>query len=165
MFQPVPEPVASPTSSAWVVLAVWSRPFNVAEKVTLGGVDTKPSEPAAIVAVPVAPSATTGSRAATSSTASPAASRRPVLVQLKVIEAPFLVPRDVSPASLNRGGQLPLSGHSSEAEAAVFSRFRVIWPELRRGSVDSSRRRNRGVYRESGRRISRLRESSRYQRT
>jgi hypothetical protein len=53
MFQPVPEPDASPTSSACVAFTVWSRPFSVAEKLTFGGVDTKPSEPAAIVAVPV----------------------------------------------------------------------------------------------------------------
>jgi hypothetical protein len=50
MFQPVPEPVASLTSSAWLLVGVWSRPFSVAENATAGGV-AKESEPAVKVAV------------------------------------------------------------------------------------------------------------------
>jgi hypothetical protein len=54
MFQPAPPPVASLTSSAWVCVTVWSAPFNVAVKVTFGGVDTNANVPAVMVAVPVA---------------------------------------------------------------------------------------------------------------
>ena len=53
MFHPVPDPVASPTSRAWVVVGVWSRPFNVADQLTFGGVETNARLPALIVAVPV----------------------------------------------------------------------------------------------------------------
>src|SRR6266516_4661462 len=50
-FQPAPEPLASPMSRAWVVVTLWSTPARVAVKLTAGGAETKPSEPAEIVAV------------------------------------------------------------------------------------------------------------------
>lgn len=52
-FQPVPEPVASPTSSPWFDVTVWSAPFKVAEKVMLPGADTNARDPAVSVAVAV----------------------------------------------------------------------------------------------------------------
>jgi hypothetical protein len=51
MFHPAPDPVASPTSRACVVVTDWSAPFNVALKLTAGGADTNAKEPADIVAV------------------------------------------------------------------------------------------------------------------
>ncbi|MBV8951373.1 MAG: hypothetical protein JOZ99_10890 [Actinobacteria bacterium] len=51
MFQPAPDPVASPTSRAWVAPAVWSTPPRVALNETAGGADTNPRDPAEIVAV------------------------------------------------------------------------------------------------------------------
>src|SRR5437667_10634834 len=56
IFQPAPEPVASPISRACVVVTVWSKPVSVAVKLTLGGVDTNASDPAEIVAVAAVPS-------------------------------------------------------------------------------------------------------------
>jgi len=53
MFQPAPDPVASETSSAWAEVGSWLRPLRVAEKLTAGGRDTNPSEPAVNVAVAV----------------------------------------------------------------------------------------------------------------
>ena len=54
MLQPAPDPVASPTSSAWFAVTVWLSPFSVAVKVTFGGALTKASEPPVTVAVAVA---------------------------------------------------------------------------------------------------------------
>ena len=50
-FHPVPEPVASPTSIACAEFSVWSSPLSVVEKLTLGGAETKPRDPAEIITV------------------------------------------------------------------------------------------------------------------
>jgi hypothetical protein len=52
MFHPSPDPVASPTSIVWGVVADWLRPFSGVEpNATALGALTKPSEPAVSVAV------------------------------------------------------------------------------------------------------------------
>jgi two-component system, cell cycle sensor histidine kinase and response regulator CckA len=99
-FQPAPDPVASPMSIACAEVTVWSSPFNVAENVTFGGVETKPSEPAEMVAVPVAAIAATGSAAASAAAASARPSRE---IRFKVIKTPFVMPDEVG--SRNRASR------------------------------------------------------------
>ena len=73
-FQPVPDPVASLTSIASLLVTVWSRPFRVAEKLTFGGLDANAKLPALIVAVPVVAAAGRMARrpvATTTATATP----------------------------------------------------------------------------------------------
>ena len=54
MFQPALDPVASPTSIGCVAVTVWLTPVRAVDgNVTLGGVPTKPSEPAVSVALAV----------------------------------------------------------------------------------------------------------------
>jgi hypothetical protein len=48
MFQPVPEPDASPTSNVCAEVTVWSAPFRVAAKLMVEGLDTKARLPAVI---------------------------------------------------------------------------------------------------------------------
>src|SRR5690242_521754 len=100
-FQPVPEPVASPMSSACADVTVWSSPFSVAENVTFGGVETKPRDPAEMVAVPVAALAATGSATAIAAATRARLSRES---RFKVInETPFQMPDEVG--SRNRASR------------------------------------------------------------
>jgi hypothetical protein len=80
MFQPAPDPVASPTSKPWFEVTVWSVPFSVAENEMLPGVLTNASDPALSVAVAVAADAGVATPARTNDamTAAPIAARRRV---------------------------------------------------------------------------------------
>ena len=51
MFQPAPDPVASPTSKVCVAVATTSLPVRLTLNPVLAGAATKPSVPPAIVAV------------------------------------------------------------------------------------------------------------------
>jgi hypothetical protein len=76
MFQPAPEPVASPTSNGCVVDNSWSAPVNVPAKLTLAGVLLmNPNVPADKVAVAVVAEALDARTSAPlSATAAPARS-------------------------------------------------------------------------------------------
>lgn len=60
-FQPFPDPVASPTSIAWLAVIVWFNPVSAVDgNVTFGTALTNPSEPAVKAAVAVVASAAAG---------------------------------------------------------------------------------------------------------
>src|SRR5262245_2006707 len=91
MFQPVPEPVASPTSNVCDELTVWSVPFSVAAKLIVDGLDTKAKLPAVIEAEAVTAPAPGEASTPHAKTAAAAAMTRHVRVCVRDTCIPILL--------------------------------------------------------------------------
>src|SRR5438105_151008 len=78
MFQPVPAPVASPTSNAWDAVTFWSAPLRVAAKLAVAGLETSVRLPAVMAADAdvVAPAGAAMLTTPSAAIANPVAARR-----------------------------------------------------------------------------------------
>ena len=94
-FQPAPEPVASPTSKDWVVVAVWSRPFRVIlNPAVLGELTNARLAPLTVAVADVAPAGSAPATRAPTTRRAPPTRRR---LRLGFIASPLLPVRHYAP--------------------------------------------------------------------
>src|SRR5438105_2717011 len=131
MFQPVPAPVASPTSNAWDAVTFWSAPLRVAAKLAVAGLETSARLPAVMAADAdvVAPAGAAMLTTPSAAIANPVAARRRKCERDRMILSPCC--RNVDCEELSRGnrwvalsktGRTPKTGLDGSDRTELVSR-------------------------------------------